>query len=272
MSQTPLVKPDGNYSSPALEALSGVWADFQNLTADRLEVIRVVENVERFVAVQIKEMETAADSPEVDAFDPVRVSILQSFFEHQSALSQMKDAFSGETADSAAVRNALERIQIATNQMALGFQNLGGGPDNVDDSEEFSLVIPTASLTTPSYVEVAEAFTRWRVAPARGKEEFLQALAAVRDRLAEQHELTDQLAEEAESEIDSEEELEPFELVIVAVEKSVEALDAMMEAAENDSVLAVDGLFTAFAEATAELIKAQEETGLDEDEELLVDI
>lgn len=199
MPQTPLVKPDGNYSSPALEALSGVWADFQNMTADSLEVVRVVENVERFVAAQIEEMEAAANSPESDVFDPARVSILQSFFEHQAALSQMKDAFSGERADSAAVGNALERIQIATNQLALGFQNWGGDSNHIDDSEDFSLVIPTASLTTPNYVEVAEAFTRWRVAPARGKDKFLQTLAAVRDRLVEQHELTDQLAEEAES-------------------------------------------------------------------------
>ena len=271
MSQLPLVKPDGNYSSPALEALCGVWADFQELTADRQEVVRVIENVDRFVTAQIKEMETAAESPDVDTFDPARVSILQSFFEHQSALSQMKDALSEGAADNAAVESALGRIQIATNQMALGFQSLGSGSDVTDD---FALVIPTTSLTTPNYVEIAEAFTRWRVEPSQGKSEFLQTLADVRDRLAEQHELTDQLAEQAESEIDSEEELEPFELVIVAVERCVETLDAMMEAVEKDSILAVDDLFATFAEATVELLKAQEQTGRDddEDEELLIDI
>lgn len=281
---------NGNYSSPALQTLHGVWSDYDEETVEQDEVLRVVGNVEAYVKSQIEEMEAAAASPGVDVHEPNRVAILDGFYDHLRGLERMRAYFDSE--DGALVDEGFDLIQAATNQMVRGFGGL------LEESERLSslkvcpkcsreneaeagfcrrcgVVLPVTSVltekrllavvgdalpsgeasgveTTPNYIEVADALEGWR-AGTLGDEGFLQVLDAVRERHLNQHEAT---LRYCESDVSGEVLLQVEELAR-ALESNVLALEAMASALEDGHGEAVVEGMAGLASATLDLVAAQ---------------
>ncbi len=284
---------EGNFTSPALQSLLEVWEDFENEQVGTDEVLSVMQKIRAFVDAQIHEMEKGADSPDVDVHDPNRVAILNGFNEHLSALDKMSTFF--ETDEIELVEEAFEQLQFATNQMVMGFQGLmeheeefapklclhcstenerqatqckkcgammpiieapnekrllGVAEDESETSDE--------ALTTPNYMEVAEAHEAWE-SEASTAEEFYQVIDTVRQRNLAQFDEAVKLFEEAQQSEDEqvEEYLDYLERTSQVLGSNVESLETMLLGLEQGKVEVVEDGLTAFAEATIALIEVQ---------------
>lgn len=240
---------DGNFDSPALQALQGVWDDYDDGKADQAEVLRVIGNVETYVRTQIAEMESAAAGVTVDAHDSHRVTILNGFFEHLSALEKMRRFF--ESGQDALIDEALEQLQQATNAMVAGFQGL------LVESERRGLMGPDGlPQTTPNYIEVADAHYAW-AGNAGNNNAFLATLGHVRDRHVAQYEDTVQVQEKAEQEEALAAYISHLDEVLAGIERNVVALDDIAAALEEGDNEAVERAMASFAQATVDLLKIQ---------------
>lgn len=283
---------DGNFDSPALQSLQGVFDDYDQETVEEDEVLRVIGNVEAYVKAQIEEMETAAKSSNVDPHEPNRVAILDGFYDHLRGLEKMRAFFAG--GEDELIDEGFELIQTATNQMVRGFQGL------IEDAERLTpkiclkcsrenerdatycrrcgVMLPVTSEvpekrllavaddqptpsdeppeTTPNYMEVADANESWRSGKS-SDQQFLETLAGVRQRHLTQHEATLAYYGQAEQAGKPGYHLEHIEQVAKSIETNVEALEAMATAVEDGHKEGVQSAMTDLAEATIELLAAQ---------------
>ncbi len=291
-SESTTLAPDenGNFSSPALDALLGVWDDYDAERVEHDEVLRVVSRVEAFVSEKLQTMEAEAVSPKVDPHDPNRVAILTAFQNHLVALKSMRDSFAND--DFELVDEAFEILQNATNQMVLGLSGL------IEDDARYApilcvrcakenqktsnncvhcgailpkiaqpnekQVLAVAEIdrgqesdgeTTPNYIEVAEAHESWSQ-KTLSDEQFYQVLSTVRERHVGQHTLVCELLAKAQDSGDDPADLEHLAEIL---EQNVNALDEMLEGLEETDDEAVEQGLNALAGATLLLIKAEKQ-------------
>jgi hypothetical protein len=281
---------NGNFTSPALQALEGVWDDYDLERTDEAEVGRVIGRVESFVKEKISEMERDAEAREVDALDPNRVAILGAFQDHLTALRVMRKAISEENYDS--VEHSFEILQSATNRMVTGLAGI------VEDRGQYtrircvrcstenekgagyccqcSAVLPKVEEenrtrviatdggaeeigeeTTPNYIEISEAHESWEAGRLQA-ELFYQVIQKVRERQVSQYEeMEKELAGEDSQNSTYAEHLRSY---LATLEHAAEALDQMLFGLEQGELETVETGFSDYAEATIELVKLDRET------------
>jgi hypothetical protein len=284
---------DGNYQSPALQALIEVWDDYESERADQDEVLKVIQRVEAFAQDKIQAMDKEGESEEVDLHDPNRVAIYIAFQDHLVGLGKMKEAFSQQSFD--LVDESFEVLQAATNQMVLGLHGL------IEDEERYAPVLciqcseknqkgtsycahcgailpkieqenkkqllavaePDQSIeeggeTTPNYMEVAEAHESW-TEQTLSDQEFYDVLVAVRERHVAQHTEVCQTLAELEGSDAAAEQLEHLDSFAAVLELNATALDTMLNALEQARPEGVEQGLDDLAEATVKLVEAEKQ-------------
>lgn len=287
----------GNFDSPVLQSLQGVWEDYDREAVESGEVLRVIDNVETYVKNQIDQMEQAADSPEVNRHDPNRAAILDGFYDHLRGLELMRSFFDSE--DGGAVEEGFQILQAATNLMVHGYQGLVEEAElaapklcvrcqrenerQATNCRRCGAILPVltehvekqllgidgqdddeTAETTPNFIEVSDAYQGWKAGRV-SEQEFVDKLEVVRQRQLAEHEETLTAYRESERAGAGGEQLLALENLAHSIERGVEALEAMARATEDGHQDGVEDGFSQWAEATIELLVAQKELG-DEEE------
>ncbi|MEW6280320.1 MAG: hypothetical protein AB1758_16950 [Candidatus Eremiobacterota bacterium] len=112
----PAPDADGNYVSPSLAAIRGVWSLFQQEQATLEEVMAVLRQVAVFVHYELATLAEQAETGVSDPQNPIYQTTVDAFRKHLEALDVMGAAL-GEEAVAEGFQRGLDLAQEATNQM-----------------------------------------------------------------------------------------------------------------------------------------------------------